>query len=249
MGARFANASSQYLINSSPPVVQFPMAVAMWVNFDAVATTRNLWSLADPAVANHFYSLDTDTSGFNIAAAAGGPTNTASIAVVPTTGASNWFFVLLRIIDFNNRRLELLSPTGAASSVGSGTGRTAICTTAYIGARGGSTILNYFDGTIGEYWLTSGDVVSNPALMDVADLRQLARAGPWSFPHLAQSVVDYRSFRNGIDSDEDYGLDYFNGPKGRQNWVNTNGVIRGANPPLNDGVYRRPGDFIRPGIV
>jgi hypothetical protein len=100
-----------------------------------------------------------------------------------------------------------------------------------------------FDGNVAEFWYTNTDIQPDGAQLDGNLLRQLAYGGPFSVPHIAGDILEYRSFRKVIESDQDeaVGDEVYWGGAGRQVWTNTNGVTRGPHPPL-PGWYRKPAD-------
>jgi len=110
-----------------------------------------------------------------------------------------------------------------------------------LGALGHSAPTFFLNGLIAEYWLTNTDIQPDGAQLDDNLLRQLAYGGPFSVPHIAKDLIEYRSFRKVIESDQDEapGDEVYWGGAGRQVWTNTNGVRRGPHPPL-PGYYKRP---------
>jgi hypothetical protein len=97
------------------------------------------------------------------------------------------------------------------------------------------------DAFISEFWYTNTDIQPDGAQLNDDLLRQLAYGGPFSVPHVAANLIEYRSFRKVIESDQDeaVGDGVYWGGAGRQVWTNTNGVTRGPHPPL-PGWYAKP---------
>lgn len=102
-----------------------------------------------------------------------------------------------------------------------------------LGCNADFTFTAPYSGDIAEYWMTNTDIQPDAAQLQDATLRQLAYNGPFSVPRVAANLVDYRSLRASLGSNQDVqdgGL--FDGPYGRQVWVNTNSAKLGPHPPL-----------------
>jgi hypothetical protein len=252
MGALFTSASSQRLVNSAPPLITYPFTVGLWV-FTPTGATFTPWSLAAVANTTHFFSLSWTTGApgvTSINAAAGGATAAGSTST-PQIPTSRWVFMIGRFINATNRRLAFMI-TGSLNvpliNHGSNvTSTSPVVDTGYIGCRGGSTPSLFHNGLVAEYWMTDTDIQPDGLQLSNETVRHLARRGPFSLPHIASRVIDYRSFRTAVSSNEDCAPDYFVGSKGRQNWVNVNGVIRGVDMPYGEN-YQRPGDYTIPGV-
>lgn len=175
--------------------------------------------------------------------------SSASDASAGTVVANTWFYIVGRVISDTNRQISVLSADGIISTASNAVSTSTTKARMSIGADCSTAGANYADGGIAEWWITNTDIQPDGAALQNSTLRQLARGGPFSIPHVASAVVDYRSLRNALGSDQDEQPDYFSGAKGRQTWVNTGGVILGAHPPFLAPEYERPGDLIRPGIV
>lgn len=100
-------------------------------------------------------------------------------------------------------------------------------------------------GQIAEIWYTNTDIQPDGAQLQNSTLRQLAFNGPFSLPHIAKDIVEYRSFRSRLDSRQDTPEEVYH--RGlRQTWTNTNGVTLGPHPPAVEnqegplGVYTPP---------
>jgi hypothetical protein len=58
MAAFFNAASTQYLNNASPAVLDYPFTVGMWLNLTAANTVvRQLFALSDTGTTNNYLSL------------------------------------------------------------------------------------------------------------------------------------------------------------------------------------------------
>lgn len=231
MGARFSTASSQGLILSSPQTLTRPFCVGFWYKTSATGVRRHLtgwdngsvgWAIAVGAANTTvvFQYWDGATQQFS-----------TNISSVPS---ADWNFVLARDINNSNRRMSIVSNNGirhgsSASTIS--TSQTQITIGATLG-------VNYMEGSIAEWWFLSGDVQADGAQADDALVRQLAYLGPFSVPHIAPNVVEYRSFRSGVLSNADQGGEVYQrgGPRQWEAFVNEPGV--GEHPPVP--AYVRP---------
>lgn len=239
MAASFVAASSQYLVNSTPAVIDYPFTIGMWVNLTAVAgVSRTLFSLADTAVATHYLIVRMEsTENIVLAARAGGSENTASLPDSFLV-AGKWTFFVARCISSTNRKISGIKSDGTIAHATTATARapTSMDTMA-IGALVVSTVSEYWDGSIAEYWLSNADVQPDGAQLQNSLLWQLAYGGPFSVPHITKNIIEYRSFRKHPTAGE-IGEVYW-GNSGVQNWTNTNGVTIGPHVPLS-AWYNRP---------
>lgn len=231
MAALFNAASSQRLRNSSPPLTDYPFTVGAWVKPAAIGAAMRIFSLADTGTTNNHLSVYIAGGGNCIAsAAAGGAEANASAGQFNTT---RWGFVLGRFISSTNRRI-------AAFQIGNATFAAAQNTTARapssmdtmaIGALESSSPTDFFDGLIAEFWLANADVLPGGGAFTADLMQTLALGGPFSWPHIARNIVEYRSLRQhpigGRGSDIIVGAGV-----GVQTWSNVNGVGIGAHPPL-----------------
>lgn len=247
MSARFASASNQYLLNSAPSVIAFPITVAAWVRPTDVTGVDTIWSLADTGVTNHYLAFQSNSSLLRAGAAAGGSVSSAT-AGTDSVAANQWSFGIARFISATNRRIAALHPAGDVSQASTSTSRNPTGMDSQgIGMVVASTPINPWDGLIGEFWLTNTDIGNGIGDLDVALVRQLAYGGPFSVPHLANDIVEYRSLRHHPVSDGDNLNEVFHG-KDRQVWTNVAGATTGFHPPLPYW-YVKPGQKISQLVV
>jgi hypothetical protein len=172
--------------------------------------------------------------------------NTAATAIANSAvpAAGKWHFHIARFMGPSEFRLATLDHTGVITQ---GidlvhTVNPASVDRVSVGIRTGAAEQWAFDGLIGEfYW---GDIDPQPGGdLDEALVRYLAYNGPFSIPYIGYNLVDYKSLRNTLGSDQDRQGETFVGKYGPQTWVN-NGATIGAHPPLpgsyNDGNTYRP---------
>lgn len=90
---------------------------------------------------------------------------------------------------------------------------------------------------IAEFWCTNTDIQADGGQLDNTFLSQLAFGGPFSVPHVASAVVEYRSFRVHPSLNDPYETysDY-----GGQTWTNNGAATTGPHPPL-------PYWYVKPG--
>jgi hypothetical protein len=117
-----------------------------------------------------------------------------------------------------------------------------------VGALVNSSPSGFFDGQVGEFWYTDTDIQADGAQLQDSTLRQLAYFGPFSIPHIAKDIVEYRSFRSRLDSRQDTPDEvYYRGT--RPVWTNTNGVNLGPHPPAATNYIDPPGSVYTPPMV
>lgn len=247
MAAEFVAASSMYLQNAGATLAM-PFTMACWVRPTNTGAIQTWFNVSDTATANNYWLVGkSGTEQFRVVAAAGGVGNATNLATTFT--ANLWHFVLVRIISATSRRLSAVNASGLIEHAQGTTSRnpTGIDSISVGAQRVNSTLLP-MDGSIGEFWYTDTDIQPDGAQLENALLMKLAFGGPFSVPHVAQSLVEYRSFRSGLESTQDRPEEiYYRGL--RPTWTNTNGVNLGPHPPL-PGWYQRPGGIItRPALV
>jgi hypothetical protein len=239
MSAVFVAASSQYLTNAASVITATPFSCGAWC-YLASATLATYISIGDTGSSNHFWAMQINsTAAFQFYCIAGGSARIAT-AGTPTTGA--WHYLVARAVSPTNRWISALRADGVIAHGQNTTERIPTGVDAVLcGAQAQLTPTNQVDGYMAEFWLTNTDIQPDGAQLNDDLLRQLAYGGPFSIPHIAKDLIEYRSFRKVIESDQDCcpGDEVYWGGAGRQVWTNTNGVTRGPHPPL-PGWYRKP---------
>lgn len=239
MSASFVSASSQSLSQTTVPITAVPFTVGMWVRPTTTGVTKRFWSLCSTSAA-----LFT-TPKFDIGQT-GGDTWFIEVAedivapntdnpAVGTVTANVWAFVLGRFITSTNRRLSVLQFDGSSAHV-QGTlsltpgGPVDVMT---VGALNTGISSSFFEGQLGEFWYTNTDIQADGAQTQESLLRQLAYGGPFSVPHIAKNIVEYRSLRKAVSSDRDDESEvYFRGPFGKRTWTNVGSTTVSHHPPL-----------------
>lgn len=246
MGVYFAGGSTQYLSNSAPRYVPaYPFTVGLWFRLAAAGTVaRTLWAAADTGTTNNYWEIRISTGEVvQVAAAAGGA---AVVGSATTAVAGNWIFALARFFSATNRRVGTIHMGGSAIFEQGGNATSTSPSgvdTVSIGARissGGAQ--TPWDGEIAEYWLLDGDPMVNSinsGAFDQSMVHQLAFGGPFSMPHAAARLVEYRGLRHSLDCRSDNLCDVFSA-RGQQIWSATNGPFLTCHPPLPYW-YERPG--------
>lgn len=252
MSAQFVAASSQVLSLASPQVVALPLTVACWFYVSTLPSPFGcLWALEDSANASDDGWYVAATSGrVVVQQALNSVSGNAANTTVNQWALNSWNFVVARYISATNRRLSVLLSTGLTEHVQSVTSITpnAAANASSLGGTSASTRTLFLDGLIAEHWITNSDIQADGLALTDNLLRQLAYFGPFSVPRLAKNIVDYRSLRSSLGSDQDNLSDYYSNGGRRKIWTNINGVIRGFHPQLATG-YRGPSDIVRTGIV
>lgn len=237
MSVLFASASSQYIANAASPITAVPFTVGLWWRVTTAGVNRALWSIADTGAGSHYWALLAGTGdALLFRCAAGGADADANAG---TISANRWYFSVCRAISTTNRRQALLdSATGAIVHAVSITSRTpANVDTIAVGARVDNAADAFIDGSVAEFWYCDVDIQADGAQLQDWMLQQLAYYGPFSVPHLAASIVEYRSFRSRLGSDQDAPREvYCRGT--RPTWTAVNGPIIDAHPPLAGGYFR-----------
>lgn len=233
MAASFAAASSQSIRNAGASVTAPPFTVGFWLNMPTSATTRVIFSLADTGVTNSYWIIFKSTSDvltFGSSQTNGGSQNSA---VATAISGNAWEFVIARAISTSNRRMSVLHATGLVEHV---QGTTIVTPTGIDTIAFGGRITSAPDlpneGLVGEFWCTNTDIQPDGAQLDGAMFRQLAYGGPFSVPHVAKDIIEYRSLRKYPSSEGDDVSEVYFGGAGRQTWTNTNGVTTGTHPSL-----------------
>lgn len=244
MSILFTAASNQAITNATTsglPSTGYPFSVGLWCRLTAVSNTvRILWGITDTGSTNNYLQIGM-TSGELIAiySAAGGAEASGTISTAINAGT--WVYVVGRFISSTNRRIARILDTGA---IGHGYNTTDHAPTGLdqlnLGRRNTSAGADrYWDGNIAEYWLANIDIQGDGGQLDNSMLSTLAYDGPFSIPHVAANLLEYRALKKHITSGED---DYFNvkiGGAGQQTWTKVNTPTIGPHPPLRYS-YRRP---------
>lgn len=246
MSAFFVSASTQRLFNSATPITGYPFTAGMWAFPNVLGVSKPIFDISDGAATNFFRLSTVGTNAFQISANPGNSSNAGTVV------ANQWFYILGRFISAANRRISVLSSDGIISNaqnvinvtptglINVALGASAPTATPAAG--------NVFDGNVAEFFITNSDIQPDGLQLQDAMLRQLARGGPFSLPHIAKDIADYRSLRSSLGSDTDAQPDYDLGNRGRQIWANVNGVIRAAHPPQAMG-YMGPASQIQNRVV
>lgn len=244
MAGSFVRASSQFVSRASVslPAGLYPFTIAAWVNPASIpaATMTAVGFHTSSSNVNFAYLGVTSTTGTPRLTCQGTGNQATTTATGLTTG--NWSFMLGRFINTTNRRLSVLHYNGVLEHA-QGTTSVVLASqdTTAVGAFVGSANSNFFDGRIGEFWYTNTDIQADAAQLQDSTLQQLAYGGPFSVPHIAKDIVEYRSLRKHPSSDGDDGFEIYSSV-GRQTWTNTAGVSIGDHPPL-------PYSYVRPGQI
>ena len=233
--------TTQYLTNSSPAAITagFPVTVGCWVRPAAASGFHSVWELrAVPNDSNNRFAIYV-WSGTSWAADVTVAGSDIIAEVTSAVTANAWQYLVARFISSTNRWMSVLQPTGAASHVQDTTSATPAAALAEAVIGGDPGFGEHFNGLIAEMWWTNSDIQSDGAQLRDQTLRQLAYGGPFSIPHIAKDIVEYRSFRKHPFLDE-IGEVYYGAGAGAQTWTPTGTPTIGAHPPL-------PYWYVKPG--
>jgi len=202
MALRIDSSLSQYLMAPLPvPVITgYPYCVGCWVRDIDTANARTIWEITDTGATNHWASVEFSNTAFiRLGAASGGAEDLTTHTPVDD---GTWNHVIARFITATNRRIHLLEWTGTQSTATDTTSRTptgldTMVIGAHLTSAGASEFMN---GDVAELWVTNGDIFGPSLDIGKNQHNQIAYGGPLSFPPIAQNLVDYQSFRRGIDS-------------------------------------------------
>lgn len=175
------------------------MTVGLWVRPDALSFYAWCWSRTAGA---QFCTLSDMVAGaFSGSAApwslyAAGSVSDATAAVATNIVLGHWYFVVCRIITATNRRIAVLdSSTGAIEHAQSTISvNMSTLVNLDLGFRITDTLVT--NGAFAEFWYTATDIQADAGQLDDATVRQLAYGGPFSVPHVAASVLEYRSLKS-----------------------------------------------------
>jgi hypothetical protein len=232
MSAEFAAASSQSITTLNPPVTAMPFTVGMWI---MPLTTVNgvFWMLCQASGASsstNNFRIQQITSAIRVSA------NGDSLNISGTLTVGTWSFVVVRFISATNRYGAHLFTEGNIAHAQ----RTTSITPTSLDKMGFGGLINaapgtYLSGRVGEFWITNTDIQPDGGQLDDNLMRQLAYGGPFSVPHVAAAIQEYRPFRAALTTDKETGDEYYR-PAGQATWTNNNGVLLAPHPPL-PGTY------------
>lgn len=227
MSAQFVAASSQYFSLATPPVTATPYTIAMWFMADALpGTSQTLWALNS--------NTNTDNNkGYISAANLVGFYDGANVATATTASLGTWYFGLWRGITSSSKRLSVLGADGSVNHASIALSEVLYNATFTLGGADlGAGFVQGLTGKIAEYWITGTDIQADGAQTQDALLWRLAYGGPFSVPHIAKDIIEYRSLRSSLAANNEKGDEVYWGGGGRRAWVNNGTALLGPHPPL-----------------
>jgi hypothetical protein len=238
MSVQFNYLNGQYLLNTAPAFTTYPFTIGLWATYVPVSSTRVVWALSKSGNNTTYFAIGVNTSG-QWTLFAGDAVITLGSAI-----AGQWTFLLGRFISSANRRFSVLDYDGTVTHGQSTATKSPSPDRMVIGGFYGTAAANLWNGSVAEFWCANTDIQPDGAQLQDSLLRELAFGGPFALPGIAKDIVEYRSFRRGIASDQDAIGEVYFGGLGRQTWSNLGGATLGPHPPLPYW-YRNPLDFIR----
>ena len=233
MGARFDRASSQSVTLASPLTLTRPFSWGCWFKILGSANTeRCITGFTDGTIA---FSAHIATGGSLVQNYWNGSATSAA-STLSTVSSGGWNYMVSRHVGNASRRISLINDNGISNGSNT-TSITSTLTTINIGMLM-SGRENYFDGLIAEWWFATGDLYAVGGNTDSDLLWRLAYLGPFSAEPVASNLIEYRSFRQGIGSNQDVAGEVFQRGSPRA-WVTSGSPRIGEHPPLDPG-YVRP---------
>lgn len=241
MGAFFTAASSTGLFNAAPvlPAGGVPLTMAAWFN---ASSTGHVIGLYDTAVTNTWLACI-----FTTATSLTASSNTVGTAVSAAGGsiplANQWTFVLARFISSTNRWNNWLQDRGGFGQAQNVTSNTPTSLDTFaIGHAKVSTPTAFIGGIVAEAWYADSDIpgADPAAALDPSLLRKIAFEGPFSYPPLAEKIVEWRGLRKTLTADAEGDYDTYSriGPATWQ--ASATRPIITNHPPLSP-YYVHPG--------
>lgn len=236
MAASFNAASTRRLDNAGVPFALYPFTMGFWVQPTTTGTLMALAAFNDTGAATEYFTVMQSAANAWYMEVSGG--NSCSIGTVT---ANQWHYVIARLVDADSRYLTVLQANGSIVH-GSPTVATRLMTsldTVMLGAfRQNGTASSYFTGLIAEFWYSNTDISGSNTQLNDELVRQIAYSGPFSVPHIAPDVIEYRSLRIHPTANNPASDAYYRNMQPPV-WTNTGGVFTGAHPPLAP-------DFVKP---
>jgi hypothetical protein len=238
--------SSQYLQASSVGFTTLPLVVGAWVRLTAVANaTRRLWAISNTASTDSrsLYMTNAEVLGIQTTGTATGSCTTST-----AISAGVWNFVVGRFITNTNRRASVLHGNGLVEHAVNTTNSSQSGLNAeFIGARqiSGAAASDFWNGEVAELFICDADIYDAAADLPDSLVRQLAYGGPFSVPHVAASLFEYRSLRDSLADGCGAQDNYLR--QGVKFWTPTASPLLGVHPPLPHW-YERPRAIVRPRI-
>lgn len=252
MSGSFVNASGQYILRTGAPLTAPPFTFACWAKPTFSGNgggNQGAISIGNSSTGFSNYSLGVDGSPEWWVRRDELASNLDELDVSAGIVASTVQFAMGRVVAVNNVWLHVLNADGSISSGQSTSSRNPTGLNAMaIGQLADSFEIGtttYFDGLLGECWLSNIDVMGpGGGAADAALFRQLAWNGPFSVPRVAISIVEYRPFLQNFLAGQE---NYYQGTT-FPIWTNVGGGPGLApNMPLLPG-YPRPKDLILRGM-
>ena len=232
MAVYFDATSTGKLLNQSSPITAVPFTIAAWVMPEDTGVSRTWWCLCRASNANVYFRLNRPSSNnWSISVNDGVSEAFTNTATAPTVNA--WHFIVGRFISTTNRRIAVLLPDGSIEHAQNTTSKTpgSIAHMRIGNLRTTSADTQHWLGKVAEFWYANADIQADGAALQDWMVRQLAYGGPFSVPHIAHQIVEYRSLRNGlIQNNDDPNEVYWRNAK--QPWEVVSTPRLAPHPPL-----------------
>jgi hypothetical protein len=177
----------------------------MWIKLTASGSVaRQVFSLSNTGATDHYLVVRMNTSEIlqHIAIAGASNAQVSSTAVI--TGL--WAYFVARFVSATQRRMHVYVPGHSTFAVDTATNTTSRTPTGLnaitLGAMNlSSGLADFWDGILAEWWMCRGDITSDSLDMTQGELHALAYGGPFNHPRVAGALVDYKSMRQGWQSE------------------------------------------------
>jgi hypothetical protein len=235
MSVTFTAASSQYLHNASPVIVTYPVTFTLWANpLSSGASVQSVLEYGNNSVGTSWMGLEKTTAWWLVSSVASTP-----VSATATLSVGRWDFLIARMISATNRRLTRVTSQGEVAHDQNTTSSNPTLDRLTLGAwNGGGGFSSYSDLQVAELCIWDADIQPDGAQMENWFARKLAFEGPFAFPGLIRNLIEYRSFKSSILTDEPNQA-YF-GRRGRIAWTQSASAPQiGVGSPLM-GSYKRP---------
>lgn len=247
MSIFFRGSDGDVPVTTSMLVTAAPFTVAMWIRpTDTSGEDRFFWALRNSAEFDlEQFSLGISNSETWRLQVVGDSEEESGLADFGSASLNQWHFVLGRFISSTNCRASVLEYDGTIShaQVTDGIVPSGINEECLGGLPVGGAGDQCLEGCIAEYWITNADIQPGGGQLQETLLRRLAHGGPFSVPHIAKDILEYRSFRGWTSQTRliTGGLaDNYWGRAPRTWLTDSSFPPGGENPPLPYW-YRRPG--------
>lgn len=169
-------------------------------------------------------------------------------AVGGTVTNGQWAFCIMRGRSASSRDLTVVQSDGAITTITSAVSKTMSSTATIELGPAFNTVTYAWVGNIAEFWYTNTDIQADGGTLSPALARQLAFGGPFSVPHVAANLIEYRALREAGVNDNINVEAYWGRSAEPSNWTVTGTAGPAPHPPLPYW-YVNPEQVLRPLVI